>query len=149
MAVSPGRPAADAGTMSRRRVVIVGGVAGGMSCATRLRRLDEEASIVVVERSGHVSYANCGLPYFIGGIIEDERDLLLMTPEGLHARFRLDVRVHTEVVAIDTVGHRVTLHGPHGDTTEEEYDSLVLSPGAAPVRPALPGFDRVAVLRTV
>ena len=137
--------------MSGRRVVIVGGVAGGMSCATRLRRLDAEASIVVVERSGHVSYANCGLPYYVGGVIEDEDDLLLMTPEGLHARFRLDVRVQTEVVAIDTAGHTVTLRPAHGggDATELGYDSLVLSPGAAPVRPPLPGFDRVAVLRTV
>ena len=117
---------------------------------TRLRRLDEEASITVVERSGHVSYANCGLPYYVGGVIQDEEDLLLMTPERLHERFRLDVRVHTEVVAIDTVLRTVTLR-PSGGGEELElcYDSLVLSPGAAPVRPSLPGFDRVAVLRTV
>ena len=136
--------------MGRRQIVIVGGVAGGMSCATRLRRLDEEASIVVVERSGHVSYANCGLPYFVGGVIEDEDDLLVMTPKRLHDRFRLDVRVDTEVVAIDTVLRRVTVRPTQGGATSEiRYDSLVLSPGAAPVRPALPGFDRVAVLRTV
>ena len=118
--------------MSGRRVVIVGGVAGGMSCATRLRRLDEEAWITVVERSGHVSYANCGLPYYVGGVIQDEEDLLLMTPERLHARFRLDVRVHTEVVAIDTVQRTVTLRpsGGRGGATELAYDSLVLSPGA-------------------
>ena len=99
--------------------MIVGGVAGGMSCATRLRRLDEEASITVVERSGHVSYANCGLPYYVGGVIQDEEDLLLMTPERLHERFRLDVRVHTEVVAIDTVLRTVTLR-PSGGGEEVE-----------------------------
>ena len=136
--------------MRGTQIVIVGGVAGGMSCATRLRRLDEDASIIVVERSGHVSYANCGLPYYVGGIIEEEEDLLLMTPERLHDRFRLDVRVDTEVVAIDTVHRTVTVRPTDGGATSEiPYDSLVLSPGAAPVRPALPGFDRVAVLRTV
>src|SRR5450755_5081832 len=90
------------------RVVIVGGVAGGMSTATRLRRLDADVSIAVLERSGHVSFANCGLPYFVGGLIEDEEDLTLQTPEQLFARFRLDVSVHSEVIAIDRVEHRVT-----------------------------------------
>ena len=90
-------------------MVIVGGVAGGMSAATRLRRLDESASITVLERSGHVSYANCGLPYFVGGVIEDEDDLLLQTPETLFERFRLDVRVDAEVVMIDSVVHEVTI----------------------------------------
>lgn len=133
-----------------RRVVIVGGVAGGMSAATRLRRLDETASIVVLERSGHVSYANCGLPYFVGGVIEDQDDLLLQTPERLFERFRLDVRVGSEVVAIDTGAHQVTVRsGPEGTVSTIDYDKLVLSPGAAPVRPPLPGFDRVPVLRTV
>ena len=125
----------------------MGGVAGGMSAATRLRRLDEEASIIVLERSGHVSYANCGLPYFVGGVIEDEDDLLLQTPERLFDRFRLDVRVGSEVV-----GHRPGARTrwrcgrpEDGATTELPYDALVLSPGAAPVRPPLPGFDRVRV----
>ena len=136
--------------MSARRVVVVGGVAGGMSAATRLRRLDEEASITVVERSGHVSYANCGLPYFVGGVIEDEDDLLLQTPARLFERFRLDVRVGTEVVAIDPIGHNVTMRtGATGASEKLPYDALVLSPGATPVRPSLPGFDRVRVLRTV
>lgn len=136
--------------MTGLRIVIVGGVAGGMSAATRLRRLDEHASIVVVERSGHVSYANCGLPYYVGGVIEDEDDLLIQTPERLFERFRLDVRVDTEVVAIDPAAHQVTVRRlPDGTTGTLPYDALVLSPGAAPLRPPLPGFDRVQVLRTV
>ncbi|HVC70968.1 MAG TPA: FAD-dependent oxidoreductase [Acidimicrobiales bacterium] len=134
----------------KRRVVIVGGVAGGMSTATRLRRIDETATITVIERSGHVSYANCGLPYFVGGVIEDEDDLLLQTPERLFDRFRLDVRVDTEVIAIDAQKHTVTNRSTvDGRTDSIGYDKLVLSPGAAPMRPAIPGFERVRVLRTV
>jgi NADPH-dependent 2,4-dienoyl-CoA reductase/sulfur reductase-like enzyme/rhodanese-related sulfurtransferase len=136
--------------VTARRVVIVGGVAGGMSAATRLRRLDETASITVLERSGHVSYANCGLPYFVGGVIEDEDDLLLQTPEKLFERFRLDVRVDAEVVTIDPAAHEVTIRSTQdGCSSQLPYDKLVLSPGAAPVRPPIPGFDRVRVLRTV
>ena len=132
------------------RVVIVGGVAGGMSTATRLRRLDESVTITVFERSSHVSYANCGLPYFVGGVIEDEDDLLLQTPERLFERFRLDVHVDTEVVAIDTAAHEVTVRSTQdGSASRITYDKLVLSPGAAPVRPLIPGFDRVRSLRTV
>lgn len=136
--------------MTPLRVVIVGGVAGGMSAATRLRRLDEAASITVLERSGHVSYANCGLPYFVGGVIEDEDDILLQTPERLFSRFRLDVRVDTEVVEIDTSNHEVTTRSTRDGKAESiGYDKLILSPGAAPIRPPLPGFERVRVLRTV
>jgi len=132
------------------RVVVVGGVAGGMSAATRLRRLDERAVITVLERSGHVSYANCGLPYFVGGVIEEEDDLLLQTPASLHARFRLDVRVGTEVVGIDTGHHEVSFVSTTGRATGTlRYDKLILSPGAVPVRPPIPGFGRVRVLRTV
>ncbi len=142
--------ARPAGTVPPRRVVIVGGVAGGMSTATRLRRLDESAQIIVLERSGHVSYANCGLPYFVGGVIEDEDDLLLQTPEKLHERFRLDVRVDSEVVAIDADAHRLTVRSTvDGSSIELAWDKLVLSPGAVSVRPPLPGFDRVRSLRTV
>ena len=132
------------------RVVIVGGVAGGMSAATRLRRLDAGASITVLERSGHVSFANCGLPYFVGGLIEEEDDLTLQTPEQLFDRFRLDVRVHDEVVAIDRVSHTVRARSTvTGEETLVGYDKLVLSMGAAPVRPPIPGYDRVRTLRTV
>ena len=133
-----------------RRVVIVGGVAGGMSTATRLRRLDGDATITVLERSGHVSFANCGLPYFVGGLIEEEDDLTLQTPEQLFARFRLDARVHDEAVAIDRVAHTVTARSTlSGAETVIEYDKLVLSMGAAPVRPPIPGYDRARTLRTV
>ncbi|MGO9878365.1 MAG: FAD-dependent oxidoreductase [Acidimicrobiales bacterium] len=132
------------------RVVIVGGVAGGMSTATRLRRLDADAEIVVLERSGHVSFANCGLPYFIGGLIEAEENLTLQTPEQLFDRFRLDVRVHDEVVAVDRAAHSVTTRSTlSGEEAVIGYDKLVLSMGAAPVRPPIPGYERVRTLRTV
>ncbi len=131
-------------------VVIVGGVAGGMSTATRLRRLDAEASIVVLERSGHISFANCGLPYFVGGVIEEEEDLTLQTPRSLFERFRLDVRVDEEVVAIDRAAGTVTSRSVRtGQETVVGYDKLVLSMGAAPVRPPIPGYERVRTLRTV
>jgi NADPH-dependent 2,4-dienoyl-CoA reductase/sulfur reductase-like enzyme/rhodanese-related sulfurtransferase len=121
-----------------------------MSAATRLRRLDAGASITIFERSGHVSFANCGLPYFVGGLIEAEDDLTLQTPEQLFARFRLDARVESEVVAIDRVGHTVTARSTTtGEETTVGYDKLVLSMGAAPVRPPIPGYDRVRTLRTV
>ena len=143
-------PAGEGNDVTTQRVVIVGGVAGGMSTATRLRRLDESATITVFERSGHVSYANCGLPYFVGGVIEDEDDLLLQTPERLFERFRLDVRVDTEVVTIDPAAHEVTVRSTKdGSFSRTPYDKLVLSPGAAPVRPPIPGFERVRSLRTV
>jgi len=140
------------GAADRRvtHVVIVGGVAGGMSAATRLRRLNADVGITVIERSGHVSFANCGLPYFVGGLIEEEDDLTLQTPEQLFDRFRLDVSVNDEVVAIDRDAHFVTTR--QTSTGEERvipYDKLVLSMGAAPVRPSIPGYDRVRTLRTV
>jgi NADPH-dependent 2,4-dienoyl-CoA reductase/sulfur reductase-like enzyme/rhodanese-related sulfurtransferase len=132
------------------RVVIVGGVAGGMSTATRLRRLDADASITVLERSGFVSFANCGLPYFVGGLIEAEEDLTLQTPEQLFDRFRLDVHVHAEVVAIDRSAHTVSVRSTViGDTTVVPFDKLVLSTGAAPMRPPIPGYERARTLRTV
>lgn len=132
------------------RTLIIGGVAGGMSAATRLRRLDAEAEIIVLERSGHVSYANCGLPYFVGGVIEHEESLLLQTPASLHDRFRLDVRVDTEARAIDTTNRTVTVRNlVRGDEYTLSYDFLVLSPGATPVVPLIPGIERALPLRTV
>jgi NADPH-dependent 2,4-dienoyl-CoA reductase/sulfur reductase-like enzyme/rhodanese-related sulfurtransferase len=132
------------------RVIIIGGVAGGMSAATRLRRLDESAEIIVLEKSGHVSYANCGLPYYVGGVIENEKDLLLQTPTSLHARFRLDVRVSTEVLAINPRKKTVAVKNLiSGESTELDYDKLILSPGASPVVPPIPGIERGMTLRTV
>ena len=133
-----------------KKVVIVGGVAGGMSAATRLRRLQEDAEIVVIERSGHVSFANCGLPYHVGGVIKDRDDLLLQTPESLAARFALDVRVRHEVVGIDTTAQTVEVRDlDDGHTYTEAYDALVLSPGARPVRPPIPGIERALTLRDI
>jgi len=136
--------------MTGQRIVIVGGVAGGMSTATRLRRLDADATITVVERSAHVSYANCGLPYFVGGVIEEEDDLTLHTPESLHARFRLDVRTGTEAIAIAREARTLTVRDVSTGREEQlPYDALVLSLGAAPVRPPIPGYGRARTLRTV
>ena len=132
------------------RVIIIGGVAGGMSAATRLRRLDESAEIIVLEKSRHVSYANCGLPYYVGGVIENEKDLLLQTPASLHARFRLNVRVSTEVLAINPGKKVVAIKNlTTGETSELDYDKLILSPGASPVVPPIPGIERGMTLRTV
>jgi len=132
------------------RIVIVGGVAGGMSAAARARRLDETAEIVVLERGAHVSFANCGLPYFVGGDIEQERSLLVQTPETLRAALALDVRTGSEVTAVDTAAKTVTVRTADGGY-DLAYDALVLSPGASALRPPLPGLDspRVHTLRTV
>ena len=132
------------------RIVVIGGVAGGMSAAARLRRLDNDAEIVVLERSGYVSYANCGLPYYVGGVIEDHEDLLLQTPESLDERFRIDVRVSSEVTAIDRERKVVSVREVSGLATYElSYDYLVLSPGATPIVPPIPGIERALALRTV
>ncbi len=133
-----------------RRVVIIGGVAGGMSAATRFRRLDPMAHITVLERSGYVSYANCGLPYYVGGVIEDEAALLLQTPASLGARFRIDVRVHAEVTSIDRTKQIVHVRDTvTGAESEVPYDTLVLSTGASAIVPPLPGIERAHTLRTV
>jgi len=133
-----------------KRIVVIGGVAGGMSAATRLRRLDAEAEIIVLEKSGYVSYANCGLPYYVGGVIEEENDLLLQTPASLHARFRLDVRVLTEALIIDPVKKEVSVQDlQSGNRYTLVYDKLVLSPGASPIVPPMPGVERALTLRTV
>ena len=134
------------------KVIIVGGVAGGASCAARLRRLDENAEIVVFERSGYISYANCGLPYYIGGTITDPEELTLQTPQSFNARFNVAMKVNHEVTAIDPAKKTVTVKNLlTGEVFEESYDKLVLSPGAKPTRPRLSGvdLDRVFTLRTV
>lgn len=134
------------------KTVIVGGVAGGASAAARLRRLDEKAEIVVFERSGFVSYANCGLPYYIGDVITDPEELTLQTPESFFARFRIDVRVNHEVTAIHREQKTVLVRNTKtGEEFEESYDKLVLAPGAKPVLPPIPGteLENVFTLRTV
>ena len=134
------------------KVVIVGGVAGGATAAARIRRLDEQAEIVVFERSGYISYANCGLPYYIGGIIEDPEALTLQTPGSFFRRVRIRMKVHHEVIAIHPEKKTVSVRNlENGEVFEESYDKLLLSPGAKPVRPNLPGMDskKIFTLRTV
>lgn len=132
------------------RIVVVGGVAGGMSCAARARRLDESAEIIVLERGAHVSFANCGLPYFVGGEITDEHALLVQTPQSLRAALALDVRPGNEVIAVDADARTVTVRTEEG-LEQIDYDALVLSPGASAFVPPIPGVDspRVRTLRTV
>ena len=133
-----------------KKIVVIGGVAGGMSFAARMRRLDETAEITVIEKSGFVSYANCGLPYYIGGVIENEKSLLLQTPQSLWKRFRLDVRVGSEVLRIDADAKQIdVINHASGEEYSLTYDFLVLSPGAAPIRPNLPGIERSLSLRNV
>lgn len=134
------------------KVVIVGGVAGGATAAARIRRLDESAQILVFERSGYVSYANCGLPYYIGGVITDPEELTLQTPESFWERFRVEMKVRHEVTAIHPEQKTVTVRNLEtGAVFEESYDKLLLSPGARPTQPDLPGIglDRLFTLRTV
>lgn len=134
------------------KVVIVGGVAGGATAAARIRRLDERAEIIVFERSGYISYANCGLPYYIGDVIENPESLTLQTPESFDSRFRVNMKVHHEVMAIHPERKTVSVKNLEtGEEFEESYDKLILSPGAKPTQPKLPGvgIEKVFTLRTV
>ena len=134
------------------KVIIIGGVAGGASAAARIRRLDETAQIIVLERSNYVSYANCGLPYFIGGVIREKAELTLQTPQSFWERFHIDVRVRNEAVDIDVKSKTVAIRRlDTGEIYHEQYDKMLLSPGAKPVVPHLPGVtsDRIFSLRTV
>ena len=135
-----------------KRILIVGGVAGGASCAARLRRLCEDAEIIMFDRGPYVSFANCGLPYYVGNVIQDEKKLLVASAELFKTRFRIDVRTENEVVAIDRDGSEIEVRRlASGETYREKYAALVLSPGAAPIRPPLPGIDLpgIFVLRTI
>ena len=123
------------------KYLIVGGVAGGATAAARIRRLSENSEIILFEKGDHISYANCGLPYYIGGVITDREKLLVQTPESFGKRFNIDVRVKSEVTAINPAKKTVTVKTRQGATYEESYDKLLLSPGASPVRPPLPGID--------
>lgn len=125
-----------------KKVLIIGGVAGGASAAARLRRNDETAQIILFERGEYISFANCGLPYYIGGSIEERSALLVQTPKAMNARFELDIRVQSEVVSIDREGKKVkVMNHATGESYEESYDVLVLSPGSVPLRPPIPGID--------
>src|ERR1035437_3722435 len=124
------------------KYIIVGAVAGGASTAARLRRLDEHAEIVIFEKGEYISYANCGLPYYIGDVIKDRNKLFVQTASAFNKRFNIDVRVKTEVTAIDRAGKVVkAIDLASGREYEESYDKLVLSPGAEPIRPPLPGIN--------
>ena len=134
------------------KVVIVGGVAGGATAAARLRRLDEQAEIIVFERSGFISYANCGLPYYIGDVITEPQDLTLQTPESFFSRFRVHMKVRHEVTALHPEKHTVSVKNlKTGEEFEESYDKLILSPGAKPTQPPVPGtgIKKLFTLRTV
>lgn len=136
----------------KMKVVIIGGVAGGATAAARIRRLDEQAEIIVFERSGYISYANCGLPYYIGDVIDNPKELTLQTPESFYSRFRVDARVNHEVTAIHPKRKIVSVKNlKTGEIFEESYDKLILSPGAKPTQPRLPGvgMDKLFTLRTV
>jgi len=136
----------------RKRIVIVGGVAGGASAAARARRLSEEVEIILFERGEHISFANCGLPYHIGGTISERKRLLVQTPEGMRGRFAIDVRTRTEVIRIDRARKLVVARNlATGTEQTESYDVLILSPGAEPIRPAIPGIGakRIFTLRSL
>ena len=146
----PATPSATRGV--GMKVVIVGGVAGGASCAARLRRLDEKAQIVMVERGPYISYANCGLPYHVSGVIEKESSLLVANEQMFRGFFATDVRTNCEAVAIDRKAKTVALRDVRtGEVSHEAYDKLVLAPGATSVRPPLPGIDLPGIfeVRTV
>ena len=134
-----------------RKVLIVGGVAGGASAAARLRRLDEDATIILFEREAHISIANCGLPYYIGDTIRERERLLVQTPEAMQKRFKIDVRTESEVVAVDPERKRVRVRSNERGEYEESYDALILAPGAKPIRPPLPGIksSRIFTLRHI
>ena len=133
-----------------KKYVIVGGVAGGATAAARLRRLDESAEVILLEKGPNVSFANCGLPYYIGGVITNREELLVMSPDKFRGLFAVDVRVDSEVVHIDTQAKVLTIRNA-GQEYEESYDSLLLSPGAQPLRPPIPGIENenIVSLRNV
>ena len=134
------------------KVVIIGGVAGGATAAARIRRLDEKAEIIVFERTGYISYANCGLPYYIGDTITDPEELTLQTPESFFSRFHIQMKVHHEVTAIHVDKKSVSVKNlESGEEFEETYDKLILSPGAKPTQPRIPGvgIEKLFTLRTV
>ncbi len=138
--------------LDTQKIIIIGGVAGGATAAARLRRLDEQAHIVLIERGAEISFANCGLPYYIGGIIQDREKLLVTTPPAMKQRYGIDIRTRTEVRRIDPQKKEVTLYDFEKDcTSREQYDKLILSPGASPIRPLIEGINdpRIFTLRNI
>ncbi|MDK2820317.1 MAG: hypothetical protein PWP31_282 [Clostridia bacterium] len=137
--------------MDKKKVLIVGGVAGGASAATRIRRLDEHAEIIIFERGEHISFANCGLPYYVSGVIAERERLLLQTPYNMKKRYNIDVRINSEVTRIFPDEKLVEVKEKDGKTYKESYSHLILSPGASPIRPPLPGIDaeNIFVLRNI
>ncbi len=139
-------------SLERKRLLIVGGVAGGASCAARARRLSETAEIIIFERGPFVSFANCGLPYYVGDVIQDERKLLVANADLFQQRFNIQVRLENEVMAIAPEQRSITVRDRRtGDEYQESYDALVLAPGASPIRPPIPGIDRPGIfaIRTI
>ena len=138
-------------TATKQKYLIVGGVAGGATAAARMRRLSEDAEIILFEKGKYISYANCGLPYYIGGVIEERERLFVQTPEAVGKRFNMDVRTESEVIAIDVVAKRVAVRTADGEEYEESFDKLLLSPGASPVVPPLAGIqsEGIFTLRNV
>lgn len=133
-----------------KKIIIVGGVAGGASAAARLRRLDEHAQIVIIERGEHISFANCGLPYYVGGVIPERSDLIVQTVESMESRFNLDIRIRTEVTKINPEEKQITAHNrATGESYTEAYDYLILSPGANPITPPIPGLKDSTNIFTV
>ncbi|HHY25837.1 MAG TPA: FAD-dependent oxidoreductase [Desulfitobacterium dehalogenans] len=130
----------------KKKVLIIGGVAGGASAAARLRRLDEDAEIILFERDDYISFANCGLPYYIGGAINKRERLMVQTPEDMKARFNIDVRINSEVIKLDANNKKVLVKSKSRGTYEEDYDSIILSPGAKALRPNIPGIDNSKIL---
>jgi NADPH-dependent 2,4-dienoyl-CoA reductase/sulfur reductase-like enzyme/rhodanese-related sulfurtransferase len=138
--------------MGKRRILVVGGVAGGASCVARARRLSEAADIIMFDRGEYVSFANCGLPYYVGDVIKEEENLIVATPEMFRKRFKIDVRLQSEVVAVDRRNSRIQIKDlKSGETYFEEYDALVLAPGARAIKPKMPGIDLPGIfsLRTI
>lgn len=132
--------------MSKEKIIIIGGVAGGASAAARLRRLNEDAEIIMLERGAYISFANCGLPYYIGGVIQNKAALTLQTPESFHGRFAVDVRINSEATAIDTENKKVSIKNVNDGTVyEETYDKLLLSMGAEPLKPPIDGINAKGV----
>ena len=128
------------------KYIVIGGVAGGATAAARIRRNTEQAEIILFEKGEYISYANCGLPYYIGGVIAEREKLFVQTPEAFGKRFNIDVRTRSEVIAIHSAEKTVDIRTYDGKTYTESYDKLLLSPGASPVRPPLPGIDKEGIL---